>query len=969
MKKTTKIITLILSAVLLIGAAIGISVSAEEETPTVRIAYKNIAYEGAVKILYAVEAQNIPEGAKVQMAFFDTMPESANETPKYLKDEYAEEITIGDVSYKAFFSEGIAPKDMRKSVYAVPVITKDGEPIVIGDPVAYSIYNYGINMFEKTPTADQKALYTSLLDYGASVQKLLLGTEDYTAEDLAAAGGYADEYCGIKVATAVDNAIALEGELLGYYAPGTAIELSADLYYEGAMFTGFIDENYNAVADFDYTATAYASEPGINNFYKTYRSDVSVNNYNEGYIHSSASYSYASSVGYTNNYYVGKTANNAIVNYGTEEAPNYALKHTHTDGAASGSVNFPFATTGKAYIFESDFCFGGVTGATTSDNWQGRIGFVSNATNGRSSEKNFTGYTFMYAKDGEAMTIEGATLPVGEWVRFRFEFIPLEYANGAYQGAFRVYKEGELVKEKIMSTDVDNSDCLRFEFGTRTSGNAGGWDMMLDNTVCYTVTGNTYGTGEYNALANSFDESNSYNGVTVSGGSIVEELDGNKVYEFTSLNGKSPSLTVKLDKVQQGQKYVFDTDIQWVEMPVADYGRTWIGRYGFISQFTDGYSEDDKFVRANSLTATPAHGAFLHNSSSGGSLSADYLKNYKLNPGTWYNLRFEYTIDSVDADGYYIGTQTVYLNGEVVRTATQKETMMTKYQADRGVIKNPLNLVSFALNTLSPNTSTLRLDNTYLGVEGECDLYRYNDFANTVNKASSYPYLSISASETDCVSEQTVIANPIATDAKSAANNVLKVVTNTDTVGDKDYRGENTLNRSQDIEEAQGTGVYELEFDMAIDPSAILPKDGNIFQQFVLNSGSGYVYLFRFTHTADGLVTINSETGGTKPGKGGNIAEGVKLLDGEWHNVRFVVYKNGTESAVSIYVDGELAGTKSNIFHNYGSAEATTSAITTVTWRIKEYVPADDTATSATYYFDNMGFRYVGELPETIPGT
>ena len=195
------------------------------------------------------------------------------------------------------------------------------------------------------------------------------------------------------------------------------------------------------------------------------------------------------------------------------------------------------------------------------------------------------------------------------------------------------------------------------------------------------------------------------------------------------------------------------------------------------------------------------------------------------------------------------------------------------------------------------------------------------------------------------------------------------MVTNTDTVGDKDYRGENTLNRSQDIEEAQGTGVYELEFDMAIDPSAVLPKDGNIFQQFVLNSGPGYVYLFRFTHTADGLVTVYSETGGTKPGKGGNIAEGVKLLDGAWHNLRFVVYKNGTESAVSLYVDGELAGTKSNIFHNYGSAEATTSAITTVTWRIKEYVPADDTATSATYYFDNMGFRYVGELPETIPGT
>ena len=69
MKKTTKIITLILSALLLIGCAIGISVSAEENTPSVTVKYKNISYEGAVKVLYAVEATNVPEGAKVQMAF------------------------------------------------------------------------------------------------------------------------------------------------------------------------------------------------------------------------------------------------------------------------------------------------------------------------------------------------------------------------------------------------------------------------------------------------------------------------------------------------------------------------------------------------------------------------------------------------------------------------------------------------------------------------------------------------------------------------------------------------------------------------------------------------------------------------------------------------------------------------------------------------------------------------------------
>ena len=94
MKKTTKIITLILSALLLIGCAIGISVSAEETAPTVSVKFKNLSYEGAIKVVYAVEATNVPDGAKVQMAFFDTMPASADETPIYVKDEHDESITI-----------------------------------------------------------------------------------------------------------------------------------------------------------------------------------------------------------------------------------------------------------------------------------------------------------------------------------------------------------------------------------------------------------------------------------------------------------------------------------------------------------------------------------------------------------------------------------------------------------------------------------------------------------------------------------------------------------------------------------------------------------------------------------------------------------------------------------------------------------------------------------------------------------
>ena len=53
--RIVKIITLVLSCLLLIGAAIGISVSAEND-PAVSIKAKNISYEGAIKILYAIHS-------------------------------------------------------------------------------------------------------------------------------------------------------------------------------------------------------------------------------------------------------------------------------------------------------------------------------------------------------------------------------------------------------------------------------------------------------------------------------------------------------------------------------------------------------------------------------------------------------------------------------------------------------------------------------------------------------------------------------------------------------------------------------------------------------------------------------------------------------------------------------------------------------------------------------------------------
>ena len=62
-KRFMKVITLILSCLLLIGAAVGITVAAEDNAPAVSIEKKNVAYEGAIQLVYLVTANNLPEGA------------------------------------------------------------------------------------------------------------------------------------------------------------------------------------------------------------------------------------------------------------------------------------------------------------------------------------------------------------------------------------------------------------------------------------------------------------------------------------------------------------------------------------------------------------------------------------------------------------------------------------------------------------------------------------------------------------------------------------------------------------------------------------------------------------------------------------------------------------------------------------------------------------------------------------------
>ena len=120
------------------------------------------------------------------------------------------------------------------------------------------------------------------------------------------------------------------------------------------------------------------------------------------------------------------------------------------------------------------------------------------------------------------------------------------------------------------------------------------------------------------------------------------------------------------------------------------------------------------------------------------------------------------------------------------------------------------------------------------------------------------------------------------------------------------------------------------------------------------------------THIGDGKVRFVAEAKAEGNNNTGDTIIGeAMILDGNWHNVRFVYYKNGTDSVLAIYVDDVLVGVEAGIYYFMQSAVTQSSPITSVDWRVKPYESSD--ATEATYYFDNISFTYAGPIPEVIP--
>ncbi len=235
MNKKMKIITLILSCVLLIGAVVGITVSAEQNAPTVKIAGQNISYEGAVRVAYYLSTDSLAEGQKVKLLVssvkFD-VPENITNPVDYVVKDVEDQVQFKDekgnvtATYDIAYSDGVLPKAMRDDIYALAVVVDEatGEVVARSSKKVYSPYTYAMNRFNGESTDDQYGLYTALLNYGAAVQAVL----GYNAED----GKWADEYIVVDQVTYTDGVEANTS----FAIRGTTLENPVEYIYEAARW-------------------------------------------------------------------------------------------------------------------------------------------------------------------------------------------------------------------------------------------------------------------------------------------------------------------------------------------------------------------------------------------------------------------------------------------------------------------------------------------------------------------------------------------------------------------------------------------------------------------------------------------------------------------------------------------------------------------------------------------------------------
>ena len=249
--KLTKILIFALSLALMIGAAIGFSASAEDET--LKIVSQNVSYEGKTHLYFAVYYENIatPENIELVVNYTDDEGVSKTVTVQESEEVILKDGDGNDVACRAFRTPGVDARNFTK-VFTVKAVLGNAESAA----KTYSVTEYCHQwLYEIANTAEPtekelkiKAACEATLAYGTKIQALL---NYYPADNTA---DHPENYVYVKGA----NGVTVNGAKAACVIKGSEIALD----YNGTETRigweiSDLEGNEVAVANDKFTANAY----------------------------------------------------------------------------------------------------------------------------------------------------------------------------------------------------------------------------------------------------------------------------------------------------------------------------------------------------------------------------------------------------------------------------------------------------------------------------------------------------------------------------------------------------------------------------------------------------------------------------------------------------------------------------------------------------------------------------------------
>lgn len=932
MKKNIKIISLVVSMLLLVGAVIGISVSADS-TPSIEIAQKNVSYEGAVKTLYAVKTENA-DGYTAKINFYDADPAKGGEVV-YTKG-VGGTITLGEETLDVVFSNGIAPNSLRKSIFAVPVLVDgNGEVVATGATVEYSPYVYAMNRFGKSATTDQLALYTALLDYGAAVQRVLC-----KADEVAANGGYADEYYAITAKSAL--AIDLENKTDLVTGTFSKADLAAGKIVAGEKLG---DVDFAAWADADGNAIRFGSEnlavidvkPGKNVFTAVYgnysdvatkSSDFSASGFvsvvgpeiytiPDGAKHDGTATESDNALTLTNGelVYNKRTGNWQWMRfYG--EVKTYADAFYMETKIKFDNVKVTHAGNFKLYPETWSSGYKGIAETYITPNSKDidENGYVKTFTFGAATLNAGTQYTLRVEYQRATKTIVGYVDGEAVYVAH----VPNAVDNGCT--AFRFTSDSGIANADVYFDDASfGSTCLHNSYTSDTTnklffaGNKTFYKVcddcaLPDEKATYTTDG-YYGQGAYfndeTNVGTRYDMSATPTMSRASSTNLTYSVaDGvmtvvNTAWGYSTIRVKNDDGTAGSYTLVPGQKMVVEFDFMYNGYDTED---TEAPSYHFmgLARLADGSNSNNHHPTAN-----PDY-------SNGYYMSFNGASSHAMAQDTWYNYRLEYTVNA-DGSASYVA----YLNGDLeIYSGT-----------DATAISNTF--YGWGMCARGSAQLTYKLDNVYMGVI--CNEHNFTENSENINAYQGNGVFCKTCSVCGKLSEETFTA------VSPEANKGIGKYFNDATVGGKKADIDNTnvivskkKSDANTIVHSAENGVYNVQLNA---------YDNLMFSTYTdaITIGNGQTIVYEFDFMYDGFT--NSETDGTSRIYAGlvstknaynnngyvinsndgmhfsndnyatlrsnNVASSYKFLKDVWYNIRteYTISDDGTSATYNVYIN------------------------------------------------------------------